>query len=79
MSPRARSIIDQVASEYGVTADDILGRSQRLPVRRARSEAMRRMRALAEGYPLQANPYSYPAIGRIFGRDHSTVVQVCRP
>lgn len=67
---RCMNLIDVVAEHFGLTRDDLLGRSRRLTVSVARIVAMRIART--EGY-------SYPELGIVFGRDHTTVMAVCRP
>jgi len=69
LAPPVRSIVEQVASAHHVPVVDLMGRSKSRSVARARQEAMVRVRALG---------YSFPEVGRIFGRDHTTVVHACR-
>lgn len=70
MTPAAKTIIRDVAREHGVSFDDILGPSRNRNVVRPRREAMHRIR--------QELGYSYPKIGRLFNRDHSTVLWATR-
>lgn len=65
----AQATIDSIADDHGLTRNDILGRSRSPRVVRARHEAMARVRALG---------FSYPELGRIFNRDHTTIMQACR-
>lgn len=69
LTPPVRAAIEQVAATHGVHTADLMGRSKSRSVARARQEAMVRVRALG---------YSLPEVGRIFGRDHTTVVHACR-
>lgn len=63
-------IIREVACEHGVTVSDILSQSRKYPIAAARHDAMKRIRAELK--------YSYPQIGRMFDRDHSSVIWACR-
>lgn len=60
------TVIAEVARGFKVTVDDIMGRSYRRRVTIARACAMAIVR--------QGTDLSYPAIGDIFDRDHSTVI-----
>ena len=64
---RARQLIAAVASEAGVGVRDIYSRSRRSHVCQTRREAMR---AVAARFP----KLSMPQIGRLFGREHTTVL-----
>jgi len=66
MTRPAMMIVCDVAEEYGLTPRDLLGRSRRAPVARARMEAYARIR--------RDLGYSLKQIGNIFGRDHTTVI-----
>lgn len=61
------SIVDQVAAGHGLTRAQILGPDRKRPLVIARHEAMR---AVAAAYPSMSSP----CIGRLFNRDHSTVL-----
>ena len=76
MSPRARALIQQVARDHGLTVDDLMGRSQERRVAFPRFVAMHKLRQLEDddGDPV----FSYPQIGRMFGRDHTTVIDAVR-
>lgn len=63
--PTARQIADEVATRYGLTFADFKGRS------RIRAIAWPRQEAMAAIY--DTGRFSEPWIGRLFGRDHSTV------
>lgn len=65
VSARARDVIAEVAREHEVTPEQVMGRSVHRHVVRARWAAMARLREAG---------LSYPRIGRILGRDHSTVM-----
>jgi chromosomal replication initiator protein len=66
----AKRIIIEVSNETGVPMSYILGLSRVAHVVAARHLSMYRIR-------MELN-YSYPAIGRIFKRDHSTVHHAVR-
>ena len=59
-------IIDIVAGRYGVSRSDVLSPDRRQQAVLARQVAMRLIR--------EATGKSYPEIGRIFDRDHTTVM-----
>jgi chromosomal replication initiator protein len=60
-------ILDTVAATYGFSVDALIGPSRTRPLVTARQVAMYLTRELTD--------YSYPAIGRVFGkRDHTTVI-----
>jgi chromosomal replication initiator protein len=60
-------ILDAVAASYGFSVSAICGPSRTRPLTTARQVAMYLVRELTD--------YSYPAIGRVFGkRDHTTVI-----
>jgi hypothetical protein len=65
-----KQIIAEVAKETGVSVADILGPRRLAPIAAARRIAMQRIR--------NELGYSYPQIGRMFGRDHSTAIWACR-
>lgn len=58
------------ASKYGVTLEQIHGEARFAHVARARHEAMYLIRAKFK--------WSYPVIGRLFNRDHTTVISAVR-
>ena len=66
----ARSIIADVAREHDVTREEILSRSNPMRIVTARHDAMHRVR--------QELGWSYERIGRLFNRDHSTVLAAVR-
>ena len=70
MTPAAKTIIRDVAREHGVSFEDIMGPSRNRNCVRPRKAAMSRIRAELG--------YSYPQIGRLFNRDHSTVMWATR-
>jgi hypothetical protein len=67
LTPREhrRMIIAQVCDRHGVAVEEVLGRSRYKRVCLARKEAY---------VMLRQERLSYPTIGRMFGRDHTTVV-----
>lgn len=66
---KSAAIIATVASECGILPPDILGSSRKPHIAHPRQEVMRRLRELG---------YSYPRIGRILARDHTTVLHGVR-
>lgn len=70
LSQRTRdAIVGKVAKRTGTPARAILSRSRTADVFAARARAMRALRAMG---------YSFPEIGRAFGRDHATVMHAVR-
>jgi hypothetical protein len=65
MPPRARAIINEIASTRGIDPKLIMGRCRKKKVFRARVEVAERLAAIG---------YSTPRIGRILNHDHSTIV-----
>ena len=61
-----RAIMDQVCQKYGVTRENLIIRCRRKPFTTARFEAMAKIRE-------QTN-LSLTEIGRLFDRDHTTVM-----
>jgi hypothetical protein len=72
MTPaRVRAIQEEVAAQYGVTRDDLIGKSRCAKHVTPRQFAMWRIK--------QETPLSLPSIGRLFGgRDHTTVLHGIR-
>jgi chromosomal replication initiation ATPase DnaA len=62
---RRRMIIAQVCDHHGVAVEEVMGRSRFKRICTARKEAYAMLRE---------ERLSYPTIGRMFGRDHTTVV-----
>ncbi len=69
-SPDVAGILDTAAGMHGVTAADLLGRSRKAPVVRARRMAMHE---LEDRYG-----WGLSEIGRLFGRSHATVSHAIR-
>jgi chromosomal replication initiation ATPase DnaA len=67
MMVTARTIIEDACMVWGVDEEHLRGPSRHLSVAWARQWAYCRLR--------DETPLSYPDIGRIFDRDHSTVVK----
>lgn len=67
---RTGQIIHTVADEFGVLVEEVLSARQTGDVALARQVAMHLTRRLTS--------HSYPAIGRRFGRDHTTVIHADR-
>lgn len=63
---RWREIVNEVAEKHDVCPREILGQTKTDPITRARFECWYRIK--------NETRYSYPQIGRFFGKDHSTVV-----
>lgn len=62
-----QTILEAVSASYGFSVDALIGPSRTRPLVTARQVAMYLTRELTD--------YSYPAIGRVFGkRDHTTVI-----
>jgi transposase len=65
-SPETRAIIAEVAQAYGVTTETIMGRDRNRAAAWPRQEVFYRLR--------HERGLSYPKIGAIFGRDHTTIL-----
>lgn len=65
----ARGVIDLVSSRTGVSKKHIFGVSRSKDIARARQLTM---------YLLRQSRVSFPEIGRMLGRDHSTVIHGCK-
>ena len=64
-------IVRDVAEAHSIPLDVLMGREKGKALWRARNEAMWLVRQLRrDGKPA----WSYPAIGRFFGRDHTTII-----
>jgi chromosomal replication initiation ATPase DnaA len=71
LTPPLKAVIMRVVAErYGLTPADLLVADKTQPAATARQLAMRLMREMGN--------YSYPDIGRVFNRDHTTVMHACR-
>jgi hypothetical protein len=68
--PRARAIVKQVALRYGHTVDDLIGPYRNVSIVAARCEAYYRIRT--------ETTLSYPAIGAVMDRDHTTIMHGVR-
>jgi hypothetical protein len=62
--------IDASAEVFSVDPEDVVGRSRHRPVVYARHCAVWVVRRRTD--------FSYPAIGRFFDRDHTTMISACR-
>jgi chromosomal replication initiator protein len=70
-TPAAAEIRDTVAEAYGLTVEQLIGKSRKRPIVDGRHVAMH--------FCKQMTALSLEAIGRRFGgRDHSTVIHACR-
>lgn len=65
-----RQTLEQVAAIYKVTPEDILGTSRKEYLTDARWVFMKALRAKGR--------LSFPVIGKIVNRDHTTVLHACR-
>lgn len=65
-SVTAEKIISRVAKKYGVTEEEIYGRKRTKHIAGARNISIYIIRRITE--------MSFPAIGKIFDRDHSTII-----
>lgn len=67
MTPREKTLADVglIALRHGLEREDLLGRARLPRISRARHEAF---------YHFRRKGWSYPEIGRLFGRDHSTII-----
>lgn len=74
MTPQ--QIIAMCAYETGVPIGALKGRSRTGKVAYTRQVAMLLMREHCAGLP--GKPMTYEAIGKLFGRDHGTVVHACK-
>lgn len=63
-------VIDRVARKHGVSKSEILGRERTARISAVRHEAYAAVR--------DSTGMSYPAIGRIFRRDHTTILHGIR-
>lgn len=66
----ADGILNQTASKHGLKVSDLKSQSRIRFVLNARNEAMKELR--------EQLGYSYAEIGRVFGKDHSTVMNALR-
>ncbi len=65
----AKRIISLVSKRYGVAQDDIYGRKRQQQICHARNVCMYIIKKELD--------LSYPAIGKMFNRDHSTIISSC--
>lgn len=63
------ALAESVASRHHITVGEMLGRRRTTQIVRARQEFY---------VALRRKGFSYPEIGRIVGRDHTTVLHACR-
>lgn len=72
----SKDIIAQTAFDHGISVPRMLSRSRQPCVAHARFDAMSRLRSVRrpDGKPR----FSLPAIGAMFGRDHTTVLNGLR-
>lgn len=68
--PPIRPILERIAKEYQIPVDIIIGPSKKREIVRIRHLAMYRARV--------ETGRSYPDIGRMFNRDHTSVISACR-
>jgi len=65
-SVTAERIVERVAKKYGVSTEDIYGRKRTKHIAFARATAIYIIRKITD--------MSFPSIGKIFDRDHSTII-----
>ena len=72
MTPKERNLADigLIALRHGLTRHDILGWSRKDHIVKARQHCFRHFRQKT----VNGRIMSYPEIGRLFGRHHSTVI-----
>ena len=68
--PGALEALERIASEHGVTPVEVLGRDRSRSVARARAHFVHVLRS--------SSSLSYPEIGKLIGRDHSTAMHLER-
>ena len=68
--PGALDALERIASEHGVTPVEVLGRDRSRSVARARAHFVHVLRTCTS--------LSYPEIGKLIGRDHSTAMHLER-
>jgi len=66
----ADELVASIARRRGLRAKDVVGPGRNPPLVAARLELYRALRAQG---------WSYPMIGRLVGRDHTTVLIACAP
>jgi chromosomal replication initiation ATPase DnaA len=66
----AYKILREVAQEYKVSQDEIVGKNPHIHLRQARTRAIWRIK--------KETDFSFTRIGRIFGRDHTTIIHIYR-
>jgi hypothetical protein len=66
-----RGVVDEVCAETGVSEEDLLSTRRTHEIARARMLAMRRLYDKGE-------EWSMPRVGRVFKRDHTTVLHALR-
>lgn len=67
---RVAQVVRRIAREHGCTLEDIYGTSRHDSIARARRHAMAVLR--------WSTALSLPELGRIFGRDHTTILTAVR-
>lgn len=70
MTPSQRRIIQFVADRHRITFEQITSKSRKRKYAHPRQEAMWELR--------QDGRWSFPQIGRLFHRDHTTAIHACR-
>jgi chromosomal replication initiator protein len=69
-NPIVEELVARIAAEYGITAEEVFGPSRDTTVMRIRRTAMRQARELYK--------FSYPELGRFFGRNHRSVMSAIK-
>lgn len=71
MSPRIRAEIQFICALHSVSEEDLRGPLRRRHLDAARRQCWALLRTLRNS---QGQRFSYPQIGRWFGRDHTTIL-----
>ena len=68
--PKVRQVMTEVAAHYGLTLEDLTRHDTHRAISRIRAEAFYEAR--------RRTGASYPLIGMVAGRDHTTILNQCR-
>ncbi|HYD87137.1 MAG TPA: helix-turn-helix domain-containing protein [Vitreimonas sp.] len=67
IATRVKAIVERCAARHGFTADQLKAKGRSRPLVKARNEAIQ---LVAKCFP----DFSYPHLGKIFRRDHTTIM-----
>jgi len=67
---KREALLAMVAIEHGITRDELMSSSRRLHIVRARHDAFYRL--------VKDLQYGYSDVGRVFGKDHTTIMHGVR-